>query len=242
MSEVAHLAWACRTVATACLQPQPGRRPTAAALLDCDFFPQPVRTAAFFLAALHPPKDPIIRPWNPHSSSTEHAAISLAEHAPWLIGKQVVSDECGVVSAERCVVSPERGVLSPERDVLLLSSGSGVRSADAESVNSRYSRYIGCLEASCQDTSVFIMIGCLKRSSAVWLLSSHGLSRKAAQWRTSAALCMISTVAMTVLHAPFWLRIPETASARNCCVCQELHSMGCDQHLCVHSSQERLSR
>lgn len=117
-----HLPWGCRSLATACLQPQPGLRPTAAALLDCDFFPHPVRTAAFFLAALHPPRDPIIGDWNPDS---ERAAISLAEHAPWLIGKQVLSAECGVVNmaygvpgAECCVLPAEHGVLSAECGVL----------------------------------------------------------------------------------------------------------------------------
>ena len=82
------LPWAARPLAAACLHPNPTHRPTAAALLDCDFFPQPVRTAAFFLAALHPPRAPITGQWDPLNTSGSDQRVQLTEQAPWLIGEQ----------------------------------------------------------------------------------------------------------------------------------------------------------
>jgi len=86
MSEVAYLPWGCRSLATACLQAHPKHPPTAAELLDCDFFPQPVRTAASFLAALHPFKHPIRQTWDLSHDQTPGQAMSLADRAPWLLG------------------------------------------------------------------------------------------------------------------------------------------------------------
>ena len=87
--EVLQLPCPCQALARACLHPTTSHRPTAAALLDCDFFPQPVRTAAFFLAALHPVSPPVECKWQmPISAdSPTQAGISLLEAAPWLLGE-----------------------------------------------------------------------------------------------------------------------------------------------------------
>ncbi|KAL0031838.1 hypothetical protein WJX79_010539 [Trebouxia sp. C0005] len=85
MSEVAYLPWGCRSLATACLQAHPKHLPTAAELLDCDFFPQPVRTAASFLAALHPFKHPIRQAWDLSHDQTPGQTMSLTDRAPWLL-------------------------------------------------------------------------------------------------------------------------------------------------------------
>lgn len=86
MSEVAYLPWGCRSLATACLQACPKQLPTAAELLDCDFFPQPVRTAASFLAALHPFRHPIRQTWDLSHDQTPGQTMSLPDRAPWLLG------------------------------------------------------------------------------------------------------------------------------------------------------------
>ncbi|DBB03865.1 TPA: Spectrin beta chain, non-erythrocytic 5 [Trebouxia sp. C0004] len=85
MSEVAYLPWGCRSLATACLQAHPKDSTTAAELLDCDFFPQPVRTAASFLAALHPLKHPIRQTWELSHDQTPAQTMVLADRAPWLL-------------------------------------------------------------------------------------------------------------------------------------------------------------
>jgi len=90
MSEVAYLPWGCRSLATACLQAHPKPPPTAAELLDCDFFPQPVRTAASFLAALHPFKHPLRQICDMSHDQTPDQTMSLADSSPWLLGESSV--------------------------------------------------------------------------------------------------------------------------------------------------------
>ena len=87
--EVSRLPCPCQALARACLQPTASHRPTAAALLDCNFFPQPIRTAAFFLAALHPASPPAGCNWQMPLSDhiTAQDGVSLMDTAPWLIGK-----------------------------------------------------------------------------------------------------------------------------------------------------------
>ena len=85
---MAFLPWPCRAMAAACLQSHPCRRPAAAELLDCDFFPQSVRSAAFFLAALHPARPTLRQTWDPSDASLSPPAnaMSVMDKAPWLLG------------------------------------------------------------------------------------------------------------------------------------------------------------
>ena len=101
-SEVAFLPWPCRAMAAACLQSQPCRRPTAAELLDCDFFPQSVRSAAFFLAALHPARPTLRQTWDPsHASLSPPAkAMSVMDKAPWLLGMPPPPSRCHLHAQE----------------------------------------------------------------------------------------------------------------------------------------------
>ena len=83
MSQLPFLPWAVRPLAEACLQGRHRSAPSAAALLDCDFFSQPVRTAAYFLAALHPGRPPVHLSW---PDTTREGPVALFDAAPWLSG------------------------------------------------------------------------------------------------------------------------------------------------------------
>lgn len=83
-SQIALLPWAVRPLVEACLQGWSSRNPKATALLDCDFFTQPVRTAAYFLMALHPTRPPVNVDW---PSSLDPGPVALLDLAPWLAGE-----------------------------------------------------------------------------------------------------------------------------------------------------------
>ena len=87
-SQLPFLPWAVRPLAEACISAQPHHCPSAAALLECDFFTLPVRTAAYFLAGLHPVKTPVHLKWPKQTPIvSENSPNALLEAAPWLIGK-----------------------------------------------------------------------------------------------------------------------------------------------------------